>query len=288
MRVLVTGSQGMLGYALRESCPAGVAMADADLPGTDITDPAQVAAALDASRAQAVINAAAYTDVDGCESHEAQALAVNGTAAGVVAAACAERGIPLLHLSTDYVFDGRIPAPGAYTEDDRTGPLSAYGRTKLAGERAVRERCAQHWIVRTAWLYGSHGRNFVDTMLALAASRPFVAVVDDQVGSPTSTHDLAPVLWLLLARRPAFGTYHATSAGSCSWHDFAAEIFRRSGLAVELRRMASRDLGRPAPRPARSVLSNARLRGALGAAPPAWQEGLSRYLQRRAAERAAS
>jgi dTDP-4-dehydrorhamnose reductase len=148
----------------------------------------------------------------------------------------------------------------------------------------VRERCPSHWIVRTAWLYGSHGKNFVDTMLQLAASRPFLTVVDDQVGSPTSTHDLAPILWQILQRSIPYGTYHATNAGSCSWHDFAAEIFRRAGLEVDLRRMDSKDLGRPAPRPARSVLSNARLRGALGSSLASWQEGLQRYLQRRAAE----
>jgi dTDP-4-dehydrorhamnose reductase len=284
MRVLVTGSAGMLGFALRESCPRDVTLLGADLPETDIRDPDAVARALREARADAVLNAAAFTNVDDCEAREAEAAAVNGTGAGHVAAACAAAGVPLLHISTDYVFDGKIPAPGEYSEEDRTGPLSAYGRTKLLGERLVREHCPRHWIVRTQWLYGSHGKNFVDTMLALAGKRPELAVVDDQVGSPTSTHDLAPVLWLLLATAPPFGTYHASSAGSCSWHDFAAEIFRRADVKVKLGRQSSAQLGRPAPRPARSVLSNARLRAALGAGLPPWQEGLQRYLARRATE----
>jgi len=281
MRVLVTGSAGMLGAALRESCPSGVQLLDADLPGTDVTDPDSVGRAFTAARPEAVIHAAAYTNVDGCESHEAQALAVNGAGAGHVAAACARAGVPLLHLSTDYVFDGRIPAPGEYSEADPPGPLSAYGRTKLAGEQAVAAATERHWIVRTQWLYGLGGRNFVDTMLALAAEKPFVAVVDDQVGSPTCTHDLAPLLWRFVQRRPPWGIWHATNAGQTSWHGFAAEIFRQAGLAVDLRRMSSRDLQRPAPRPARSVLSNARLAGFFGAGLPAWPEGLSGYLERR-------
>jgi dTDP-4-dehydrorhamnose reductase len=281
MRVLVTGSAGMLGAALRESCPSGVQLLEADLPGTDVTDPDSVGRAFAQARPEAVIHAAAYTNVDGCESHEAQALAVNGAGAGHVAAACARAGVPLLHLSTDYVFDGRIPAPGEYAEADPPGPLSAYGRTKLAGERAVAAATERHWIVRTQWLYGLGGRNFVDTMLALAAEKPFVSVVDDQVGSPTSTHDLAPLLWRFVQRRPPWGIWHATNAGQTSWHGFAAEIFRQAGLAVDLRRMSSRDLQRPAPRPARSVLSTARLAGFFGAGLPPWPEGLAGYLERR-------
>jgi dTDP-4-dehydrorhamnose reductase len=284
VRVLVTGSAGMLGHALRGSCPPGTTMLDADLPGVDVTDPSSVARALSEARPDAVLNAAAFTNVDACETHEAEATAVNGAGAGHVAAACAAAGIPVLHVSTDYVFDGLIPAPGEYSEEDRTGPLSAYGRGKLLGETLVRRATPRHWIVRTQWLYGSHGKNFVDTMLKLASERPELAVVDDQVGSPTCTHDLAPVLWLLLGLAPPFGTYHASNAGSCSWHDFAAEIFRLSGSGVRLKRQSTAELGRPAPRPARSVLCNARLRAALGTALPSWQEGLQRYLRRRAAQ----
>lgn len=287
MRVLVTGSAGMLGFALRESAPAGVdgiEVLDGDLPALDIRDRASIERAFAAGRPQAVINAAAFTDVDGCETREADALAVNGTGAGNVAAACAAAGIPVLHLSTDYVFDGRIPAPGEYVEQDAVAPLSGYGRTKLAGERAVAAAGGTHWIVRTQWLYGLRGKNFVDTMLRLASERDTLSVVDDQIGSPTSTHDLAPLLWRILQQRPASGVYHATNAGSCSWFGFAAEIFRQSGVTIDLRPTDSRTLGRPAPRPARSVLSNARLRAALGCCLPRWEDALSRYLARRAVE----
>jgi len=276
----------MLGFALRESAPPEVVVLDGDLPALDIRDPDSVGRAIGLGRAAAVINAAAYTDVDGCESHEAEALAVNGAGAGHVAAACAAAGIPLLHLSTDYVFDGRIPPPGEYVEEDAVSPLSAYGRTKLAGERAVAAAGGAHWIVRTQWLYGLRGRNFVDTMLRLASERDSLSVVDDQVGSPTSTHDLAPMLWRILRQRPAAGVYHATNAGSCSWYGFAAEIFRQSGVEIDLSPTDSRSLGRPAPRPARSVLSNARLRAAMGSGLPRWEDALARYLARRTAEAA--
>ncbi|MGQ0552059.1 MAG: dTDP-4-dehydrorhamnose reductase [Planctomycetota bacterium] len=282
-RVLVTGSAGMLGFALAESLPSGWTLLEADLPQVNISDAASVAAACARLRPDAILNAAAFTDVDGCESREAEALAVNGVGAGHVAAAAARLGVPVLHVSTDYVFDGRIPAPGEYAEDDAVGPLSAYGRTKLAGEVAVRAAQPQHWIVRTQWLYGLRGKNFVETMLRLGRSQPSVSVVDDQFGSPTSTHDLAPVLWSFLERRPAFGTYHASNAGHCSWHGFAAEIFRQAGLKLDLQHMDSSRLGRPAPRPARSVLNGSKLRRALGAGLPPWEDALARYLQRRAA-----
>jgi len=274
----------MLGFALRESAPVGVELLEGDLPVLDIRDRAAVERALAAGRPQAVINAAAYTDVDGCESHEAEALAVNAAGAGCVATACAAAGIPMLHLSTDYVFDGRIPVPGEYGEEDAVAPLSAYGRTKLAGERAVAGAGGLHWIVRTQWLYGLRGRNFVDTMLRLASEREVLSVVDDQFGSPTSTHDLAPLLWRMLQQRPAGGLYHATNSGSCSWFGFAAEIFRQSGTKIALAATDSRSLGRPAPRPARSVLSNAKLRAALGGGLPRWEDALARYLARRSTE----
>ncbi len=189
----------------------------------------------------------------------------------------------MLHVSTDYVFDGLIPAPGEYSEEDAVNPLSAYGRTKLAGERAVREALAEHWIVRTQWLYGLKGRNFVETMLRLGAERDTLGIVDDQVGCPTSTHALAPLLWRFLLARPSFGTYHATNAGACSWYEFAREIFRLAGIDVTVQATSSDQLDRPAPRPTRSVLDNARLREALGAAAGPWQASLADYLERRTA-----
>lgn len=289
MRVLVTGAAGMLGFALHESCPDGVEWVGADLAANepraalslDITDADAVAACLDDQRVDAVLNAAAYTNVDGCEEHEHDALAVNGHGAGNLARACAARELPLVHVSTDYVFDGKIPAPGCYAEHDTVGPLSAYGRTKLAGEEQVRAAGGAHWIARTQWLYGLHGGNFVETMLRLAGERDELTVVDDQVGSPTSTHDLAPLLWGLLERRPATGVYHAVNGGDCSWFDFAVEIFAQAGADVRVAPMDSSQLNRPAPRPARSVLDTAKLRAALGRDIPHWRDALARYLARR-------
>lgn len=271
----------MLGWALRDSVPAGVVCLPSDVGQLDITDAASIAEGLTSQRPDAVVNAAAYTDVDGCESHEPQALAVNGTGAGLLAEACARAGVPLLHVSTDYVFDGSIPAPGAYAEDDPTGPLSAYGRTKLAGEQAVAAAGGESWIVRTQWLYGLGGKNFVETMLRLARERDRLTVVDDQVGSPTCTHDLAPVLWEIVVRRPPMGIYHAVNDGHCSWYDFAREIFRRAHVDVRVDPMDSSQLGRPAPRPARSVLGTSKLEAALGHGLRLWQDALGSYLARR-------
>ncbi len=278
MRVLVSGANGMLGHALRASCPGEVDPTWVDIRELDITDAGAIGRVLDDVRPQVVLNCSAYTNVDGCETHEAEALAVNGTGAGLLAEGCASRGAALLHVSTDYVFDGEIAAPGCYAEDDRTNPLSAYGRTKLAGELAVRAALPAHWIVRTQWLYGLNGPNFVETMLRLAGERDVLTVVDDQFGCPTSTHDLAPVLWALLARRPEYGTYHAVNSGSCSWYEFAREIFRRAPRDVRVERMDSARLGRPARRPARSVLSTDKLKTALQRGLPPWQDALGRYL----------
>lgn len=285
MRVLLTGARGMLGQALADSVPEGVQLLPTDLTELDITHAAAVEAKLASAAPDALLNAAAYTAVDACETDESAALAVNGLAPGLLARACAARGIPLLHVSTDYVFDGNPPGGRPWREDDATGPLSAYGRTKLAGERSVRAVSAAHWIVRTQWLYGLGGKNFVETILALGAERDALTVVDDQFGSPTSTHTLAPLLWELLTRRPAYGTYHAVNSGSCSWHGFARAITDAAGLPVRVDPMTSAQLKRPAPRPARSVLDTSRLCAALGHSISTWQEGLSDYLARRAVQK---
>lgn len=271
----------MLGHALQESLPDGVDAVWVDLPEMDITDEASVAACLDEHVPEAVINCSAYTAVDACEEHEDDALAVNGTGAGVLARACAARGIPMLHVSTDYVFDGGIPAPGCYAEGDAVNPLSAYGRTKLAGERAVAAAGDAHWIVRTQWLYGLDGPNFVETMLRLAGEHDQLKVVDDQVGSPTSTHDLAPLLWRIVGQRPAYGIYHAANSGHCSWYDFAVEIFRQSGVDIRVDPVPTEQFPRPATRPPRGVLATDKLRTALGCDIPTWQDALGRYLRMR-------
>lgn len=218
----------------------------------DVTDPAAVRACMDDARPEAVFHLAAWTNVDGAEDHEEQAAAVNAAGAGNVATAAAAVGAAMVLPSTDYVFDGRKGA--AYVEDDVTGPLGAYGRTKLDGE--LRARAAHPSgvrIARTAWLYGASGRNFVDTMRGLAADRDEVTVVADQVGCPTWTCDLAPALEALLDR-PA-GIYHTAGGGSATWADFATAVFEESGLACRVVPITTAELGRPAPRPAYSPLA---------------------------------
>ena len=276
MRLLITGAAGMLGRDVVEVATAAghdvVGLARADL---DITRGAEVRAAVSAAGPDAVINCAAWTDVDGAESDEEAATAVNGTGAGNVASAAARAGALVVHPSSDYVFDGT--ATDAYLESSATGPLSAYGRSKLAGERAVAQAAPRTAIVRSSWLFGAGGKNFVDTMLRLAGERDEVTVVDDQVGCPTFTGHLATAL-VEVAERGLTGTMHVAGAGQCSWYDLAVAAFEASGAECEVHRGRTADLGRPAPRPAFSVLRSER-----DDAPvlPDWREGLREYLHAR-------
>ena len=239
----------------------------------DIADAAAVRLAVHDSRPDALINCAAWTDVDGAEAAEAQATLVNGDGAGHLAAAAAEVGAHVVQVSTDYVFDGSATAP--YLEAAPTGPLGAYGRSKLAGERAVVAAAPSgHAIVRTSWVFGPHGKNFVDTMLRLGASRSELTVVADQVGCPTYTGHLAPAL-VRVAEQRVHGVLHVAGGGSCTWWDLARETFARAGLSVDVARGTAADYGAPAPRPAYSVLGSTR-----SDAPvlPAWQDGLAAHL----------
>lgn len=275
-RYLVTGAGGMLGHdlldVLRDGPPGdqadGAAVTAATRAELDITDAAQVRDLVEGH--DVVLNAAAWTDVDGAESDEAGATAVNGTGVAALAAACAATGARLLHVSTDYVFAGDATTP--YAEDAPTAPLNAYGRSKLAGELAVLRTLPQTgYVVRTAWLYGAHGGNFVRTMLRLAGEREFVDVVDDQVGQPTWSRDLARRLADLAAaaldgRAPA-GVYHGTASGQTSWHGLACAVFAEAGHdPARVRRTTSAAFVRPAPRPAYSVLGHERW-AAAGLAP---------------------
>ena len=230
--LLITGAGGMLGQAVvAEASTRGHQYAALDRAGLDVTDAPAVTRAVAQAAPAWVINCAAYTDVDGAESDPRGALAVNGAGAGNVARAAAAIGARLVHLSTDYVFDGRSRRP--YVESDPTGPPSSYGASKLAGEREVAASGAEHVIVRTSWLFGTGGRNFVDTMLELGAQRDRLAVVSDQVGCPTWTGHLAPAL-LGLAEGDVAGVVHAAGAGSCSWHRLAVEIFDFQARALGL------------------------------------------------------
>jgi dTDP-4-dehydrorhamnose reductase len=284
MKLLVTGGAGMLAYdVLRVAEQAGHELTAIDLPELDITDAAAVDAYFESLRPDAVVNCAAWTDVDGAEARPDAAHAVNATGAGNLARAAASSGAALLHLSTDYVFDGHAPldADGRerpYLESDPTGPRSVYGATKLAGELEVLAASPRHTVVRSAWLFGVAGRNFVDTMLRLAGEREAVQVVDDQVGCPTWTGHLAPAL-LGLLEREVRGLVHLAGSGAVSWNAFAQEIFRQAEVACRVEPATSAQMARPAPRPAYSVLASERPE----VLPmPDWRDGLAGYLAARA------
>jgi dTDP-4-dehydrorhamnose reductase len=284
MRFAITGAAGMLGQDLLAAAKAAghdaLGFPRADL---DITNAAAVTRALAEARPDVVVNSAAWTDVDGAEREEAGALAVNGAGAGNVARAAAACGAWTIHISSDYVFDGRKDSP--YLESDTVGPLSAYGRSKLAGERAVAEEApGRHTTVRSSWLFGPGGPCFPATILRLARERDELNVVDDQVGCPTFTGHLAGALVDLAAReaRPA-GILHVAGGGSCSWFEFAREIVAGAGVTCEVKPCSTEEFPRPATRPANSVLRSERG----GEAPllPEWREGLARYMATGAAAR---
>jgi dTDP-4-dehydrorhamnose reductase len=240
----------------------------------DIADARAVEAAL-AEGPETVINCAAWTDVDGAESHEAEATRVNDEAAALLAAAAQSAGASFLFLSTDYVFDGRRARP--YLESDPTNPLGAYGRSKLGGETSVAVANPRSYIVRSSWLFGRNGKNFIETMLGLASTEPEVLVVSDQVGCPTYTVHLASALAELIEGEE-FGIHHIAGGGECSWFEFAQEIFDQAGTETRVMAATTEMLGRPAPRPAYSVLRSER-----PDAPelPDWRLGLAEYLAER-------
>ncbi len=265
----------MLGHDVMSAAgDEAVGLTRADL---DVTDAAAVERAMLEIRPDAVINCAAYTDVDGAESDEATATLINGDGAGNVATAAAGVGAFVVQPSTDYVFDGEKREP--YLETDATGPRTAYGRSKLAGEWTVAEGNPRHAIVRTAWLFGVHGKNFVDTMLKLDGP---LKVVDDQIGCPTYTGHLAEALLDLAESRRHTGIVHVAGGGECSWYEFASEIFRQAERDVEVAPCTTEEYPRPAPRPRYSVL-----RTIHPEAPrlPDWREGLEAYLTERAVAR---
>jgi len=248
----------------------------------DVAHADALAAKFELERPDVVINCAAWTDVDGAEEAEDAAMAVNGRGAGNVAAAAAELGASVLYVSTDYVFDGAKGAP--YVETDQPAPLSAYGRTKLAGEEATAAANKRHFVVRSSWLFGIGGSNFVETMLRLAADHGEVLVVRDQVGSPTYTWHLAYGV-VRLIEGIEYGIHHMAAAGSCSWYDFAREIFEQAEVECRVLSATSEMLGRPAPRPTYSALATQREHAIVL---PAWRDGLAAYLSQRGAEREAT
>ncbi len=274
----------MLGLdVLRAGERAGHELIGVDLRELDITDAAAVQAAFERIGPDAVLNCAAWTDVNGAETHTEQAHAVNADGAGNLARAAAQAGVPLVHVSTDYVFSGEAfvvssGARRAYVESDPTGPQSVYGQSKLAGEQQVLAASPAHTVVRSAWLFGIGGRNFAETMLRLASEREAVQVVTDQVGCPTWTGHLAPALLGLIERQVA-GLVHLAGAGQVSWNGFTVEIFRQAEVECRVEDATTAQMERPAPRPAWSVLESER--DDVLALPP-WQDGLAGYLAARA------
>jgi dTDP-4-dehydrorhamnose reductase len=282
MRLLVFGRTGQVATELaRLARPgAGLAVACLGREAADLADPEACAAAIAGAEADVVINAAAYTAVDRAEAEEALATRINAAAPGAMARAAAARDLPFLHLSTDYVFDGR-PGP-AWREADPPAPINAYGRSKLAGERAVLAAGGRAAVLRTSWVFSAHGANFVKTMLRLAATKPELAVVDDQRGGPTPAAAIAGALATvarhLSADGSGTGTFHFSGAPTASWHGFARAILDGAGLSVPLRSIPSAEFPTPARRPLNSALDCRRIASVHGLAQPDWREGLGAVL----------
>jgi dTDP-4-dehydrorhamnose reductase len=278
-RVLITGAAGMLGRRLVEAFREGWEVEAAARADADVTDLEAIRALVARARPDVIVHAAAYTDVDGCEKEPDRALRTNGIGTRNLALAARDAGCELLYVSTDFVFDGEKRGP--YGEWDTPNPISLYGASKLWGEQFVRDLLARFWIVRTQWVFGPDGRNFVDTILARARSAPALQVVVDQRGSPTYTVDLAAEIRRIV-EEGAHGLYHVSNAGECTWHEFAVEILRQAGLqSVPVEEIRSEELRRPARRPANSVLHNAHLELTIGRRMRHWREALADYLNHR-------
>jgi len=277
MRVLITGAKGMLGRTLSRRWSGLHDLIATDRENLDITDARACTAAVAGLRLDCVVHCAAYTAVDRCEAEVEAAFRLNAVGSANIAIACQRAGVRLIAISTDYVFGGDLQRP--YHEWDATGPRTVYGRSKLAGEEAVRTHCPDHVIARIAWLYGPGGPSFVHTMLKLGrqGGAP-LRVVDDQIGNPTSTDAVAGTLVPLLGRDGPVGTMHATCGGEATWHGFTQAIFARTGLTRGVEPCTTAAYPRPAPRPANSRLDTMALRlHGLPATPP-WQEALDRFL----------
>ena len=287
MKILTTGSKGMLatqvitdlerGYTELGEVPAalkGAQLVLADVDELDITDKAATEAFIAQHNPDIVINCAAYTNVDGCESNQDTAFMVNAIGSRNLAIACENTGAKLVHVSTDYVFRGDEPTPRR--EYDMPWPISAYGKTKYAGEQFVRQYCKKSFIVRTAWLYGYNGKNFVKTMVWLAKEKGGAKVVNDQHGNPTNAADLSHHL-LKIAASEEYGTYHCTGGGECTWFEFAAEIARLAGYEGVMSPCTSEEFPTPTKRPAYSSLDNMMLRVTVGDEMRHWKDALKAY-----------
>ncbi|MEC7583167.1 MAG: dTDP-4-dehydrorhamnose reductase [Planctomycetota bacterium] len=276
---LVTGALGQLGRAVMADVAArGQTACATDIPDLCVEDIDSVRRWIGDQEPRTVLHCGAWTDVDGCEQQPDRADLINGAGTANVAKACAEAGIGLVYISTDFVFDGSGERP--YLETDAPDPISAYGRSKLLGEQAVLEQGrGDFYVMRTSWVFGPGGKNFPAAILARARSGQPLRVVTDQVGRPTMTHDLAAAMLDLCTSGAEAGLYHASNEGVCSWHEFAVDVVAAAGLDIEVGTMHSSELDRPAPRPAYSVLDTSRLSAARGAPMPHYRDALRRYIE---------
>lgn len=293
VKVALVGAKGMLAQMVMRCAPAEYQMIPLDLPEFDITDFQQVQQLLECEAPQIIINCAAFTQVDACETQESLATRVNGDGPGNLARVALSIGATLVHISTDYVFAGTGARP--LKEDDPTAPMSAYGRSKLKGEQAILQSgLEKFYIVRTSWLYGPGGKNFVETILRVASERDELRVVADQIGNPTFTKDLAQAIFNLLAIKSTassaltpFGIYHFANAGQCSWYDFACEIVavaQERGLPIKAKKVVAirtEEYPLPAQRPAYSVFDTKKIQKVTGAVPPIWKDSLRTYFDLR-------
>lgn len=285
-KIALIGAKGMLATAIKKHLPAHFSMQSYDLPDFDITDRQQVLA-LQQNAPDIILNCAAFTNVDACEEQQQLAMRVNADGPGLLAELAQMIDAVLVHVSTDFVFDGTKTTP--YLEDDLPRPLSLYGKSKLAGEQQIKQSgLAKYFIVRTSWLYGAGGNNFVETMIRLATDRSELKVVADQQGTPTWTEDLARAIFALL-QTESYGTFHCSNEGDCSWFDFACEIIEQIRLEQEIKvenilPIPTDGYPLPAERPKYSVMSKQKIKQSTGMAIPLWQESLKAYLKQRDTE----
>ena len=278
MKVLVTGASGQLGYdVVRELTKRGHEAVGVSSKEMDITDPAQVEKVITAANVDVVMHGAAYTAVDAAEDNEAQCRLVNANGTENIAVVCKKLDIPMVYISTDYVFDGQGTRP--WEPEDERHPLNVYGQTKYEGELAVQKNLEKYFIVRIAWVFGINGNNFIKTMLKLSKTHDTLTVINDQIGSPTYTYDLARLL-VDMMETDKYGIYHATNEGLCSWYEFAVEIFRQAGIPMNVIPVTSAEYkAAKAKRPFNSRMNKDKLEAKGFERLPQWQDALARYLE---------
>ena len=278
MKVLVTGASGQLGYdVVRELTKRGHEAVGVSSKEMDITDPAQVEKVITEAKADVVMHGAAYTAVDAAEDNEAQCRLVNANGTENIAVVCKKLDIPMVYISTDYVFDGQGTRP--WEPEDERHPLNVYGQTKYEGELSVQKNLEKYFIVRIAWVFGINGNNFIKTMLKLSKTHDTLTVINDQIGSPTYTYDLARLL-VDMMETDQYGIYHATNEGLCSWYEFAVEIFRQAGIPMNVIPVTSAEYkAAKAKRPFNSRMNKDKLEAKGFERLPQWQDALARYLE---------